>query len=248
MISYATGIFLLQMSAYASIIPMIMYGDWWHYLIAIFVYFLNGCLGMIMGYHRLITHRNFKCPLWFEKFITICATIGLTGPAIDWVAIHKAHHRYADTEKDPHSPDYLGRFRVHFLTMYTKVETKFAGSLLKNQFYRFQRKYYFLINAIYAIVLYLLDPFAIVYAWLFPAAMVIGFGTAILSLSHRDKSAHNDFWLAMLTWGEAFHEEHHSDPSRARLHKWDITGIIIETFFEVERRFKHNDDKSKSLV
>ena len=39
----------------------------------------------------MLTHRSFECPIWFERFITLCATIGLTGPAIDWVAIHKAH-------------------------------------------------------------------------------------------------------------------------------------------------------------
>ena len=138
---YAIGILLLQITAYLSIIPMIMYADWYHYLIALFMYFMNGCLGMIMGYHRLLTHRSFQCPVWFERFITLCATIGLTGPAIDWVAIHKAHHRFADTEKDPHSPDHMGIFRVHFLTMFARVDIKYAGRLLRDRFLLFQRKY-----------------------------------------------------------------------------------------------------------
>lgn len=237
------SIFILQITAYVSIIPMLVYGDWYHYLIAVFVYFLNGCLGMIMGYHRLITHRSFDAPLWFERLIIMFATIGLTGPAIDWVALHKAHHRYADTDKDPHSPDYLGCLRVHFLTMFAKIEPKYAGKMLKDPFYRFQRKWYFVINAVYATILYLIDPFAVVYAWLLPAAFVIGFGTAILSTSHRDKKPHNDFWLAMLTWGDAFHDEHHSKPGVARLHKWDITGILIETFFKPKVKY----DKTSSV-
>jgi len=41
----------------------------------------------------------------------------------------------------------------------------------------------------------------------------------------------------MLTWGDAFHDEHHTNPRVARLHKWDITGIIIETFFEPKVKF-----------
>jgi fatty-acid desaturase len=49
---------------------MIMYAHWYHYVIAWFVYFLLGGLGMIVGYHRLHSHRSFKCPLWFEKLIT----------------------------------------------------------------------------------------------------------------------------------------------------------------------------------
>lgn len=221
----------MQMMAYFSIIPMIMYGEWQHYLIAVFVYFLNGCLGMIVGYHRLHTHRSFKCPLWFEKLITMFATIGLTGPAIDWVAIHRVHHRYHDTEKDPHSPDYLGKLRVHFLTMFAKVNPKYGIDLIKKPFYMFQRKWYFVINFLYAIILYLIDPFAVIYAWLFPAAMVIGFGTMILSTSHKDGEPKNDFILGLLTWGDAFHKTHHDDPAKVRLHKWDISGFIIETFF-----------------
>jgi sn-1 stearoyl-lipid 9-desaturase len=228
---YAIGIFLLQIAAYISIIPMIMYADWYHYLIALFMYFMNGCLGMIMGYHRLLTHRSFECPIWFERFITLCATIGLTGPAIDWVAIHKAHHRFSDTEKDPHSPDHLGVFRVHFLTMFAKVNIKYAGSLLRDKFLLFQRKYYFVLNLIYATVLFFADPFALIYAWLFPAAVLILLGTSVLSINHRNSKPHNSIIHGLLTWGDGFHETHHDNPNKKRLHKYDICGYLIEKWF-----------------
>lgn len=231
-ITYGHGIFALQMTAYASVIPMILYAGITDYLIAIFCYFLMGGLGMIVGYHRLHSHRSFKVSLWFEKLITIFATMSFTGPAIDWVAIHRAHHKWHDTEKDPHSPDYLGRFRVHFLTMFAEVSPRFAMDLIRNEFYMWQRKYYFYIIAAYAVLLYLIDPFAIVYALLFPAFLTIFFGTLILSTSHRDGKAHDDFILGILTWGDAFHKTHHDQPNQVRLHKYDIAGWIIETFFE----------------
>ena len=228
---YDIGIFLLQIMAYASIVPMVLFAEWHHYLIALFMYFINGCLGMIMGYHRLLTHRSFECPVWFERFITLCATIGLTGPAIDWVAIHKAHHRFADTEKDPHSPDHLGVFRVHFLTMFTKVDIKYAGRLLKDKFLLFQRKYYFVLNLIYATALFFVDPFALIYAWLFPAAILILLGTSVLSINHRNNKPHDNIIHGLLTWGEGFHETHHENPNKVRLHKYDITGLLIERMF-----------------
>ena len=123
---------------------------------------------MIVGYHRLHSHRSFKVPLWFERLITYFATMSLTGPAIDWVAIHRAHHKWHDTEKDPHSPDYKGRLKVHFLTMFAKVSPKFAMDLIRNKFYMFQRQYYFVIIGMTATIIFLIDPFALIYAWLFP--------------------------------------------------------------------------------
>jgi len=230
-ITYSHGIFLLQIIAYLSIIPMIMYATWYHYIISIFFYFLIGGLGMVLGYHRLHSHRSFSVPLWFEKLITIFATLSITGPAIDWVAIHRAHHKWHDTDKDPHSPDYLGKFKVHFLTMFAKVNPKFAMDLIRNSFYMWQRKWYFYIIASYAAILLLLDPFAIIYAWLFPAFLTIFLGTLILSTSHRNGQVHNDFILGILTWGDAFHKTHHDHPMKIRLHKYDTIGWIIERFF-----------------
>ena len=74
----AWGILFLQILAYISIIPMVMYANWYHYFIAYFIYFLIGGLGMIVGYHRLHSHRSFKVPIWFEKLITYFATMSLT--------------------------------------------------------------------------------------------------------------------------------------------------------------------------
>ena len=230
----AYGIFVLQILSYLSVIPMLMYASWHHYIIAYFLYFLFGGLGMIVGYHRLHSHRSFHVPLWFEKLITIFATMSLTGPAIDWVAIHRAHHKWHDTPKDPHSPEHKGRLKVHFLTMFAKVSPKFAMDLIRTPFYMWQRKYYFYIIGAYAAILYLIDPLAVVYAWLFPAFLTVFLGTLILSTSHREGKAHDDFILGILTWGDAFHHTHHEKPMKNRLHKYDISGWIIETFFKVK--------------
>ena len=225
-------VFLLQFLAYLSIVPMVLYAEWWHIIVSLVMYFLFQCFGMIMGYHRLLSHRSFNCPIWFEKLIVFFATFSLTGPAIDWVAIHRAHHQFADTDKDPHSPDFLGTLRVQFLTMFTNIKIKFASDLIKTPFYRFQRKHYASIIGTYGLLLFLIDPMAPIYAWLFPAAGVLTFGTMILSTSHRNFKPNNDFALALLTFGDGFHKTHHDDPNKYRLHKWDICGLIIERLFK----------------
>ena len=221
---------------------MIAFGHWYHWVAAVFCYFLYGCIGMIMTYHRLLTHRCFKCPRWWEYFGTLLATFSLTGSAISWVAIHRKHHRYADTEQDPHSPDYLGWWRVQFCTAYADVQGRYAKDLMRNTWYVFQHNYYVHTQIALLIVLTIIDPFAVIYLYLFPAFLTLFLGTLILSTAHHNKKPRNLFLLAMLTWGDAFHEIHHDDSQLYRLHKYDITGWLIE------KLFVRSNDQTSSLV
>jgi len=93
----AHTILFAQIIAHISLIPMVIYGSPYHWLIALFIYFLNGCLGMTMTYHRLLSHRSWNPPKWVERLFTLFATIGMTGSAIAWVAIHREHHKHTDT-------------------------------------------------------------------------------------------------------------------------------------------------------
>ena len=103
---------ILQIAAHLSFIPMIMYGEWYHWAIAFFTYFVTGCFGMTMTFHRLLSHKSWNAPKWFEIFGTLAGTYGLTGSSIGWVAVHREHHHYTDQERDPHSPKHKGFVRV----------------------------------------------------------------------------------------------------------------------------------------
>ncbi len=72
--------------------------------VALVLYWVAGNLGIGMGYHRLLTHRGYKCPKWLEYFLTVCATLSLEGGPIFWVATHRIHHQLTDKPGDPHSP------------------------------------------------------------------------------------------------------------------------------------------------
>lgn len=229
------SLFFAQIIAHLSLIPMVIYGSGWQWAIAVFVYFLNGCLGMTMMYHRFLSHKNWSCPRPLEILFTLFATIGLTGPSISWVAIHRKHHAFVDTEKDPHSPKFRGWFWCHFLSMFAKVEVKYSAHLLRDKFHVMQHKYYFHINLVYACILYLIDPFALVYAWLVPAALLWNAGSSIISISHRNGKSHTDTWLAFLVWGEGYHTHHHANASAKRFGKYDLGGVLIEL---IEKRNK----------
>lgn len=229
-----------QIVAHLSIIPMVIYGSWYHWLIAVFVYFLNGCLGMTMTYHRMLSHRSWTPPKFVEYLFVFFATIGMTGSAISWVAIHREHHRHADTEKDPHSPNFKGWFFAHFLSMFAKVNPRYVTDLMREKFYKLQHKHYLDINVIYGLVLYFIDPFAVIYAWLVPAMILWNGGSLIVSTSHRNGKQHNDWIFAITTWGEGYHKVHHDHPNYYRFGKWDLGGFLIEQY---KKRFE-----TKSLV
>src|SRR5277367_3457671 len=77
----------------------------WHRLfVAIFLFWITGGLGLGICFHRLLTHRSFATPKWFEYFLTICAVAALEGGPLMWVATHRQHHQFADKDGDPHSP------------------------------------------------------------------------------------------------------------------------------------------------
>jgi len=219
-----------QIIAHLSIIPMILYATWWQWGISIFVYFLSGCFGMTMTYHRLLSHNSWEVNKSLKYLFTLFATIGLTGSAISWVSVHRQHHAYSDTKDDPHSPIYKGWFRAHYLSMFSTVKLKFAARLLKDKFFLFQHKFYFEINLVYAAILFMCSPFSVIYAWLVPAAILWNTGSSIVSLSHRNETVHNDLPLILLVWGEGYHLNHHNNPSLWKFGKWDIGGFFIGLF------------------
>ena len=63
-----------------------------------------GVLGINLGFHRLITHGGFTCPLWLEHTLAVLGTFSLQFSPALWVAVHRRHHHYADDQQDPHSP------------------------------------------------------------------------------------------------------------------------------------------------
>jgi fatty-acid desaturase len=219
-----------QIIAHLALLWMLFYGNIYQWLIVIFVFFLNGCLGMTMTYHRLLSHKSWNCPKWLEKIFVIFAGSGLTGSAISWVSIHRKHHRFTDKIEDPHSPKYKSWFYCHFLSMFSNVEPKYAVDLLRQKFYAHQHRYYFEYAILWGILMVLIfqDPYALIYAWLAPGAILWNAGSSIVSISHRKGTVFNDIVLAILVWGEGYHNRHHESPGSSRFGKYDLGGILIE--------------------
>jgi len=205
---------------------------WKGLFIAAFLWWLSASVGIGMGYHRLLTHRGYKVPRWFEYFLTICATLALEGGPIFWVATHRIHHQYSDREGDPHSP-IDGTWWAHMgwilvgKSMHHDTSTlaHYVPDLAKDKFYVWLTKYHYVPLTVLGLTLLAVAGWPVV-LWAIFLRTVVGLQTTWLvnSATHswgtrryttRDLST-NSWWVALLTWGEGWHNNHHAHPTSAR--------------------------------
>jgi stearoyl-CoA desaturase (delta-9 desaturase) len=101
-----------------------------------------GVLGVTVCYHRLLTHRSFKCPKWLEHTLAVVGLLNMQDAPARWVAVHRRHHEYADEELDPHTPvksffwSHVGWLLVDHpdLTRFGIYE-RYAKDILRDRFY-----------------------------------------------------------------------------------------------------------------
>ena len=68
------------------------------------MYFITGCLGITLSYHRQLSHKSFQTPKWLEYALAYCGALAVQGDPIEWASSHRYHHQHCDTPKDPHTP------------------------------------------------------------------------------------------------------------------------------------------------
>ena len=104
-------------------------------------------LGIGAGYHRLLTHRSYRCPRWLEHVLVVLGVCTLQDSPARWVMAHRRHHQWAEREDDPHSPlagflwGHMGWLVLEnrFLTRMDSYE-RYVRDVLRDPFYlRFER-------------------------------------------------------------------------------------------------------------
>jgi len=188
-------------------------------------------LGIAMGYHRLLTHRGYATPKWLEYFIAVCGTMALQGGPIYWVAVHRLHHQLTDRPGDPHSPrdgkwwSHVGWILRGNLHNETRLLERYAPDLARDPFYVWLSRYNWLPVTLVGIALYfgggwswvlwgvfLRATLGLHVTWLVNSATHI-WGTR--RFATRDDSR-NNWWVALLTGGEGWHNNHHAHPVSSR--------------------------------
>ena len=206
--------------------------SWTNLAVALFLLWMCTGLGISMGYHRLHTHRSYQVPLWMEYFFAVCGALTLEGGPIFWVATHRIHHQKSDQPGDPHSP-HDGGFWAHVgWILYgeanhnnTKLMSKYAPDLAKHRFYVWLNNYHWIPMVVLGLLLLAIGGLPLM-LWGIALRVVFGLHATWLvnSATHmwgsrrfntRDDSR-NNWWVAMITFGEGWHNNHHAHPTSAR--------------------------------
>jgi len=206
--------------------------SWANLAVTLFLLWFATGLGISMGYHRLHTHRSYQVPRALEYLFAVCGALTFEGGPIFWVATHRVHHQKSDRPGDPHSPR-EGAWWSHMVWMMvgeakhsnTRLMAKYAPDLAKDRFYVWLDHYHWLPNILLAILLYAIGGVPMV-LWGVCLRVVIGLHATWLvnSATHmwgsRRFATHDDsrnlWWVALITFGDGWHNNHHAHPTSAR--------------------------------
>ena len=221
--------------------------SWTNLFTAIGLYTLGG-IGITVGYHRLLTHRSFRTPRWLERIFATMGVLSMEGGPITWVSQHRQHHLESDTQLDPHNIHegfwhaHMGWIFMRYPKWYEQGQRDvFAPDLQKDAYLRWLDKYHYLVSISVGVLLFVLGGLPL-FLW--------GFCTRLIGVYHAtwfvNSAAHlwgyrpfqkeiatNNWWVAMLAFGEGWHNTHHAHPTSARhgFRSWEVdpSWILIWT-------------------
>ncbi len=217
--------------------------------VALVIYFAR-VFGLTAFYHRYFSHRSFKTSRWFQFVGALLGNLaGQRGP-IWWAAHHRDHHRYSETHADVHSPHAHGFLWSHMLWFMTRVNYRTiernVKDLLKYPELRFLDRFDFVAPTALAFAMFGLGEALRIWApslgtngwqmlvWGFLISTMVLYHVtfAINSLAHTigtrrfntNDDSRNNWWLALMTFGEGWHNNHHHYPASARqgFYWWEI--------------------------
>jgi stearoyl-CoA desaturase (delta-9 desaturase) len=218
-----------------GVLGVVLGASWQAWVLCIALYWVR--MFFVTGaYHRYFSHRTYKTSRWMQFILAFMAETTAQRGALWWAATHRDHHKFSDTDRDPHSPVKWGLMHAQFgwlydhngLTDYARVKdlAKYPELVVLNK-------------------LWLVPPAilgTLCWAFLGWDGLLVGFmfstvllwhGTfTINSLAHvwgsrrypTTDDSRNNLWLALLTMGEGWHNNHHHfmNSTRQGFYWWEI--------------------------
>ncbi len=267
-INWSTSITMVAFHV-LSVVALFFF-SWQALAVTIFLWWVSGSLGVGMGYHRLLTHRGYKTPKLVEYFLTLCATLSLESGPINWVATHRIHHQHTEVPgADPHTPReggwwaHMGWILTGTAQQYSEETLRrYAPDLYKDRVHRLINQFFYVPLIISGVILYALGGWPFLLWGVFfrvtfglHATWLVNSATHMWGTRRFDTTddSRNNWWVALLSFGEGWHNNHHAHPVAARHGlKWyeiDMNwwGIRTLQFFGLAKNIKLINEKGVSI-
>ncbi|XP_065354227.1 acyl-CoA Delta-9 desaturase isoform X1 [Calliphora vicina] len=216
-------------------------------LLSYFVVFFGG-MGITAGVHRLWSHRAYKARLPLRIFLMLCQSLAFQNSIYEWTRDHRVHHKFTDTDADPHNSR-RGFFFAHmgWLLCRKHPDVKEKGKQIDMSDLRadpvvmFQRKYYFIIMPICCFVLPALFPYYYLgsslkvcffvgsmfrYCLSLHGTWLVNSAAHFYGMKPYDKniSSVNSLFVSVIAFGEGWHNYHHVFP-------WDYKAAELPNYY-----------------
>lgn len=190
--------------------------------------YLVGMFGVTAGLHRYFAHRSFKTSRAFALLLAVMGQLSAQRSVLWWAAHHRHHHRFSDREEDLHSPIRRGLWMAHMGWLFepeAEVERHNVEDLRRLPELRFLHRWRLLPATALGVSSWLLLGWVGLFGGFFPALVLTWHATfTINSLAHvwgsrrfpTPDTSRNNLWLALLTLGEGWHNNHHHYMRSAR--------------------------------
>lgn len=235
-LSWPTILFIAGTTIGAALWPVYAYayGVSWQEVVLAVAYFVAAGMSITVGYHRMFAHRSFDCRPWMKVVFLLFGGAAWQGSALEWAADHVRHHGYTDTPRDPYSVK-EGVWHAHIGWLFRRQPDRPVPEFLSaDPLLRWQDRYY--------IPLAVLVSFGVPY-------LLAGWGGLLLAgvvrivIGHHvtwlinswahiggnrpydpNVTAADNWFLAFFTFGEGFHNFHHTFPQDYRngVERWDF--------------------------
>jgi sn-1 stearoyl-lipid 9-desaturase len=226
--------------------------SWQGVALMLVLHWVTGGLGITLGWHRLVTHRSFQVPKWLEYFFVFCGTLAMQGGPIWWVGLHRHHHLYSDQPVDHHDSN-KGFWWSHMGWMFREVPAvqeipKFTKDISSDPFYRFCDAFFFPIQIAFGFLLFNLGERVLPgggwsfvlwgvfvrLAFVYHCTWFVNSATHMFGYKSHESgdNSRNCWWVAVVTYGEGWHNNHHAYQYSARhgLQWWEVdpTWLMIK--------------------
>lgn len=226
----SVGLLLIHVGALAVFIPAFF--SWSALGVAVGLWWMTGAFGISLCFHRTLTHRSLVMWKPLEYFAAFFGTLALQGDPIEWVATHRLHHAHADDDGDPHDA-HRGMWWTHIDWLYMpndarpneEEQKRNAPDLWAQPFYRFLHGRQLLLQILLAAALVAIGGWSWLVWGVFGRLVFVYHVTWFVnSAAHKygyrtyktEDLSTNCWWVALLTWGEGWHNNHHAFPFSAR--------------------------------